>query len=79
MQVLIDSCDVTSRVSVYMPSDFKCSTLDGLRAVAITRRPREWNAMARTSPSPPFEHPVISTLLLEATVAARVEDVYLSG
>lgn len=41
---LIDSADKTSNGSISMPMDLRCSILERLRAVAMTRRPRAWKA-----------------------------------
>ena len=59
----VDGAERTSRGRVSMPRALKWAILDGLRAVARTRRPRLWKAWARASPRPPWEQPVMRTVL----------------
>ena len=59
---LIEASETTSRARVSMPWAAREVILAGSRAVAMTRSPRLWKAMARAAPRPPSEQPVIKTV-----------------
>ena len=48
---------------VMLGSSSRCDSLDRSRPVAMTDRPRFWNATASAEPMPPALQPVIKTYL----------------
>ena len=68
----MDESETVSSWRVSMPDDWAWVSLDVLRAVAKTRQPALWKAMARAQPRPPSEQPVIRTVLFAKTMVIFV-------
>lgn len=60
---------VSSKAKVEIPRDDRSDMEEVLRAVARTRRPREWNWRASAWPMPPGLQPVTKTLFLESAIS----------
>ena len=68
----MDESETVSSWRVSMPDDWAWVSLDVLRAVAKTRQPALWKAMARAQPRPPSEQPVMRTVLFAKTMVIFV-------